>query len=61
MRSALILRPNVGVNTAPPAERSRPRRLAYSNDFSQWVALVNNIPALASRLSGLNIANVLRR
>jgi hypothetical protein len=25
---------------------------------SQWVALVNNIPTLASRLNGLSIANV---
>src|SRR2546427_9397638 len=32
--------------------------LAYSSDFSQWVALVNNIPTLASRLNGLSIANV---
>ena len=35
-----------------------PRRLAYPSDFSQWVALVNNIPTLASRLNGLSIANV---
>jgi hypothetical protein len=35
-----------------------PRRLAYSSDFSQWVALVNNIPTLASRFNGLSIANV---
>src|SRR4030095_15682472 len=32
--------------------------LAYSSDFSQWVALANNIPTLASRLNGLSIANV---
>jgi endoglucanase len=32
--------------------------LAYSSDFSQWVALVNNIPTLASRLNGLSIAYV---
>ncbi len=32
--------------------------LAYSSDFSQWVALVNTIPTLASRLNGLSIANV---
>jgi len=35
-----------------------PRRLAYSSDFSQWVALVTNIPTLASRLNRLSIANV---
>jgi hypothetical protein len=39
-------------------QRGHPRRLAYSSDFSQWVALVNNIPSLASRLNGLSIANV---
>src|SRR6267143_1235013 len=39
-------------------QRGHPRRLAYSSDFSQWVALVNNIPTLASRLNGLSIANV---
>src|SRR5713226_1100292 len=39
-------------------QRGHPRRLAYSSDFSQWVALVNNIPTLASRLKGLSIANV---
>src|SRR2546426_553995 len=39
-------------------QRGHPRCLAYSSDFSQWVALVNNIPTLASRLNGLSIANV---
>lgn len=39
-------------------QRGHPRRLAYSSDFSQWVALVNNIPTLASGLNGLSIANV---
>jgi hypothetical protein len=32
--------------------------LAYSSDLSLWVALVNSIPTLASRLNGLSIANV---
>src|SRR5437016_5360679 len=39
-------------------QRAHPRRLAYSSDCSQWLALVNNIPTLASRLNGLSIANV---
>src|SRR5207244_493723 len=43
---------------APPNNVVIRRGLAYSSDFSQWVALVNNIPTLASRLNGLSIANV---
>src|SRR5258708_3814543 len=39
-------------------QRGHPRRLAYSSDFSQRVALVKNIPTLASRLNGLSIVNV---
>jgi hypothetical protein len=39
-------------------QRGHPRRLAYSVDFSQWVALVNNIPTLPSRLNGFSIADV---
>ena len=31
--------------------------LIVMNDFSQWAALVNNIPTLASRLNGLSVAN----
>jgi hypothetical protein len=37
-------------------QRGHARRLAYSSDFSQWVALLNNNPTLASRLNGLSIA-----
>src|SRR5258708_6328199 len=32
--------------------------LPYSSDFSPWVALVNSIPTLVYRLTGLSIANV---
>jgi hypothetical protein len=39
-------------------QRGHPRRVACSSDFSQWVALVNNIPTLGSRLNGPSIANV---
>jgi hypothetical protein len=39
-------------------QRGHPRRLTYSKHFSQWVALVNNIPTLASRLNGLSITDV---